>query len=150
VDVSGPSNLITFLKTLPPYLKPIEPLLWDRIGHPEKDAEFLKSRSPLFSVDRIKKPLLIAQGANDPTVKRSESLQMVEALKAAGKTVEYVEYPDEGHGFMRPENRLDFYARAEKFLARHLGGRCQGPLTPDSPCLQPKPQAPPPSSQLPK
>jgi dipeptidyl aminopeptidase/acylaminoacyl peptidase len=150
VDVSGPSNLITFLKALPPYLEPIEPLLWDRIGHPEKDAEFLKSRSALFSVDRIRKPLLIAQGANDPTVKRSESLQMVEALKAAGKTVEYVEYPDEGHGFTRPENRLDFYARAEKFLARHLGGRCQGPLTPDSPCLQPKPEAPPATPQLPK
>ena len=74
-------------------------------------------------MDRIVRPLLIAQGRNDPRVNRAESLQMVEALRRAGKTVEYVEYPDEGHGFARPENRLDFYARAEKFLARHLGGR---------------------------
>lgn len=123
VDMSGPSNLITFLKELPPYLKPFEPLLWDRIGDPDKDAAFLMSRSPLFSVDRIKAPLLICQGANDPTVKRSESVQIVEALKKAGKTVEYIEYANEGHGFARPENRLDFFGKAEKFLAKHLGGR---------------------------
>ena len=123
VDICGPANLITYIKTLPPYLKPIEPLVFDRVGHPERDAEFLESRSPLFMADRITKPLLIAQGANDPHVKKSESLRMVEALKKAGKVVEYVEYPDEGHGFARPENRLDFYAKAEKFLARHLGGR---------------------------
>jgi len=76
-------------------------------------------------VDRIKNPLLIAQGLNDPRVKVAESRQMVEALKKAGREVEYYEYPDEGHGFVRPENRLDFYAKAEKFLARHLGGRCE-------------------------
>jgi len=110
---------------LPPYEKPFEPLFWDRVGHPDKDAEFLKSRSPLFAVDRITRPLLIGQGANDPWVKKSESLQIVEALRKAGKQVEYVEYPDEGHDFTRPENRLDFYARAEKFLAQHLGGRYQ-------------------------
>jgi dipeptidyl aminopeptidase/acylaminoacyl peptidase len=125
VDICGPSNLVTFINTLPPYIKPFEPLIWDRIGHPERDAEFLKSRSPLFAVDRITKPLLIGQGANDPRVKKSESLQIVEALRTAGKQVEYVEYPDEGHGFERPENRLDFYAKAEKFLAQHLGGRYQ-------------------------
>lgn len=123
VDIVGPSNLITFQKTIPPYWKPIEPIFWDRIGHPEKDAEFLKSRSPLFHVDRIIKPLLIAQGKNDPRVKVSESLQIVDALKKAGKEVQYEEYADEGHGFARPENRLDFYAKAEKFLAKHLGGR---------------------------
>jgi dipeptidyl aminopeptidase/acylaminoacyl peptidase len=123
VDICGPANLITYIKTLPPYLKPIEPLVFDRVGHPERDADFLKSRSPLFMADRITKPLLIAQGANDPHVQKSESLRMVEALRKAGKVVEYVEYPDEGHGFARPENRLDFYAKAEKFLARHLGGR---------------------------
>jgi dipeptidyl aminopeptidase/acylaminoacyl peptidase len=123
VAIVGPSNLITFMQTTPPYWKPIESVLWDRVGHPEKDAEFLKSRSPLFHVDRITKPLLIAQGANDPRVKRSESLQIVEAMKKAGKEVEYVEYSDEGHGFARPENRLDFYARAERFLAAHIGGR---------------------------
>ncbi|MHC4235672.1 MAG: S9 family peptidase, partial [Planctomycetota bacterium] len=76
VDIVGPSNLITFLNTIPPYWKPWEPIWWTRIGHPEKDADFLKSRSPLFKVDQITKPLLIAQGANDPRVKKSESLQM--------------------------------------------------------------------------
>lgn len=123
VSIVGPSNLITFMNTIPPYWKPAEPILFERVGHPEKDAEFLKSRSPLFKVDQIKNPLLIAQGANDPRVKREESLQIVEAMKKAGKEVEYVEYPDEGHGFARPENRLDFYGRAERFLAKHLGGR---------------------------
>ena len=123
VDIVGPSNLITFINTLPPYWKPWESVWWTRIGHPEKDAEFLRSRSPLFKIDRIKNPLLIAQGANDPRVKVEESRQMVEAMKKAGKTVEYVEYPDEGHGFARPENRLDFVAKAERFLATHLGGR---------------------------
>ncbi len=125
VDIVGPSNLITFQETIPPYWKPLEPILWQRVGHPVEDAEFLKSRSPLFHVDRIVRPLLIAQGANDPRVKKSESLQMVEALKKAGKTVEYVEYADEGHGFARPENRLNFFGKAERFLAEHLGGRCQ-------------------------
>ena len=123
VDIVGPSNLITWMETIPPYWKPLEPILWDRVGHPVKDAEFLKSRSPLNRVDRITKPLLIAQGKNDPRVKVSESLQIVDAMKKAGKTVEYVEYPDEGHGFAKPKNRLDFYARAERFLADHIGGR---------------------------
>jgi dipeptidyl aminopeptidase/acylaminoacyl peptidase len=125
VDIVGPSNLITFQETIPPYWKPLESVLWDRVGHPQKDAEFLKSRSPLFHVEKITKPLLIAQGKNDPRVKVSESLQIVEALKKAGKQVEYVEYPDEGHGFAKPDNRLDFYRRADDFLAEHLGGRCQ-------------------------
>jgi len=133
VDIVGPSNLITFQETIPPYWKPLEPILWARVGHPVNDADFLKSRSPLFKVDQIKKPLLIAQGANDPRVKKSESLQMVEALNMAGKTVEYVEYPDEGHGFARPENRLDFYGKAERFLADHLGGRRQDDSPPQKP-----------------
>lgn len=123
VDICGPSNLITYISAMPDYYKPFEPLLWDRVGHPEKDAEFLKSRSPLFKVGQITKPLLIAHGANDPYIKKSESLQIVEALKEAGKTIQYIEYPDEGHHFSRPENRLDFYAKAEKFLAEHMGGR---------------------------
>lgn len=130
VDIVGPSNLITFQQTIPEYWKPIEPIFWSRVGHPEKDADFLKSRSPLFHINRITKPLLIAQGANDPRVKVSESLQMVEALKKAGKIVEYVEYPDEGHGFARPENRLDFYGRAERFLHEHVGGRLQDATPP--------------------
>ena len=123
VDRFGPSNLITFLENTPPYWRPYEGYLRTRLGDPMKDAEFLKSRSPFFSADRIEKPLLILQGANDPRVKKSESLQMVEALRKAGREVEYVEYADEGHGFARPANRLDFRARAEKFLADHLGGR---------------------------
>ena len=123
VDIVGPSNLITFMTNIPPYWKTWESIWWTRVGHPVKDAEFLTSRSPLFKIDQIKNPLLIGQGANDPRVKASESRQMVKAMKKAGKIVEYVEYPDEGHGFARPENRLDFFAKAEKFLATHVGGR---------------------------
>lgn len=125
VDIVGPTNLITFMQTIPPYWKPVESVLFDRVGHPERDAAFLRGRSPLFHVDKIDRPLLIAQGANDPRIKTSESVQMVEALRAAGKEVEYYEYPDEGHGFARTENRLDFYAKTERFLATHLGGRAQ-------------------------
>lgn len=125
VDIVGPSSLITLMQTIPPYWKPMEVVFWDRVGHPEKDAEFLKSRSPLHFADKITKPLLIAQGANDPRVKKAESLQIVEAMKKAGKDVQYIEYPDEGHGFARPENRLDFYAKADKFLAKYLGGRAE-------------------------
>ncbi len=123
VDIVGPSNLITWMDTIPPYWKPFEPLLHRRVGHPERDRAFLESRSPLFHVDRITAPLLIAQGRNDPRVKREESLQIRDALRGAGKTVEFVEFDDEGHGFARPENRLRFYALAERFLAGHLGGR---------------------------
>ena len=96
-----------------------------RIGDVEKEEEFLKSRSPLFFVDQIKAPLLIGQGANDPRVTKKESDQVVSALRKQGKTVEYVVYADEGHGFTRPENRLHFSALAEAFLARHLGGRAE-------------------------
>ena len=121
VDLVGPSNLFTFLESIPPYWKPMLALLYHRVGHPEKDRELLRERSPLFSADRIEAPLLIGQGKNDPRVKREESLQIVEALRKRGKPVEYVEYPDEGHGFVRFENRLDFFRRAEAFLKRHLG-----------------------------
>ncbi len=82
----------------------------------------MKSRSPLFKVDQIKIPMLIAQGANDPRVPQPESEQIVEALKEKGIEHEYMLFPDEGHGFAKPENRLKFYAAAEKFLATHLGG----------------------------
>lgn len=123
VDIVGPSNLISFMETIPPYWGPFIPVLYQRVGNPKTEAEFLKSRSPLFHVDRIVDPLLIAQGANDPRVNRAESLQMVEALRAAGRKVQYVEYADEGHGFARPENRLHFYRVAERFLGECLGGR---------------------------
>ncbi len=123
VDIFGPSNLIAWLNTMPPYWEPIKPMMFKRIGHPEEDAEMLKERSPLSHIDKIKAPLYIVQGANDPRVPVAESIQIRDALKEAGKTVEYMEFPDEGHGFARPENRLKFFAAAEKFLADHLGGR---------------------------
>ncbi|MEG4233956.1 S9 family peptidase [Microcoleus sp. Pol11C3] len=123
VDIVGPSNLITLLQTIPPYWEPIKASLYHRVGNLETEPEFLKLRSPLFFVDRIEKPLLIGQGANDPRVKLAESEQIVNAMKQADKPVEYVLYTDEGHGFARPENRLHFYAIAEEFLAKYLGGR---------------------------
>ncbi|MEG5139442.1 MULTISPECIES: S9 family peptidase [unclassified Microcoleus] len=123
VDIVGPSNLITLLQTIPPYWEPRKASLYHRVGNLEIEPEFLKLRSPLFFVDRIQKPLLIGQGANDPRVKVAESEQIVNAMKQAGKPVEYVLYTDEGHGFARPENRLHFYAIAEEFLAKYLGGR---------------------------
>ncbi|MBV8693943.1 MAG: prolyl oligopeptidase family serine peptidase, partial [Ktedonobacteraceae bacterium] len=91
--------------------------------NPDSEEEFLKSRSPLFKVDQIKIPMLIAQGANDPRVKQAESEQIVEAMKSKGIKYEYLLFPDEGHGFAKPENRLKFYAAAEKFLTTYLGGR---------------------------
>ena len=125
VDIVGPSNLFTLLESIPPYWKPMVAVFHTRMGHPEKDADLLRAVSPLFHAENIRAPLLIGQGANDPRVKRQESLQIVEALRQLGREVEYVEYPDEGHGFYRPENRLDFFRRAERFLARHLGGRAE-------------------------
>jgi len=123
VAIVGPSNLLTFINTIPPYWSTFLAMMHERVGHPEKDRAFLESRSPLFAVDRIKIPLLIAQGANDPRVKQAESEQIVAALRAKGIDHDYMLFPDEGHGFAKPENRLKFYAAAEKFLAKHLGGR---------------------------
>ena len=124
VDIVGPSNLLTLLQTIPPYWEPIVALFHKRMGRPDEE-EFLRSRSPLFSAHQITKPLLIAQGANDPRVKQAESDQIVEAMRAGGLPVEYLVFPDEGHGFARPENSRKFYAAAEAFLAEHLGGRAE-------------------------
>ncbi len=123
VDIVGPSNLQTLLETIPLYWKPMAAALYKRVGNPETDQEFLWSRSPLSRVRDIRIPLLIAQGANDPRVKQAESEQIVAALADAGIEYEYMLFPDEGHGFAKPENRLKFYAAAERFLARYLGGR---------------------------
>ncbi|MBE3560624.1 MAG: S9 family peptidase [Ktedonobacteraceae bacterium] len=123
VDIVGPSNLITLIKTIPPYWSTFLATFHKRVGNPDTEEEFLKSRSPLFKVDQIKIPMLIAQGANDPRVKQAESEQIVEAMKSKGINYEYMLFPDEGHGFAKPENRLKFYAAAEKFLAQYLGGR---------------------------
>ena len=123
VDIVGPSNLKTLLETIPPYWAPMRAQLYKRVGNPETDADFLWSRSPLSRASDIRIPLLIAQGANDPRVKQAESEQIVAALEAAGIDHEYMLFPDEGHGFAKPENRLKFYAAAERFLAKHLDGR---------------------------
>ena len=125
VDIVGPSSIVTLLKTIPPYWAPLKSLWTKRVGDLDKEEEFLKERSPLYKVNYITRPLLIGQGANDPRVKEAESNQIVEAMRKNGKPVEYVLYPDEGHGFQRPENRLHFFAITEQFLAKHLGGRAE-------------------------
>jgi len=123
VDIVGPSNLKTLLETIPPYWAPMIAQLYRRVGNPSTDEEFLWSRSPLSRARDIRIPLFIAQGANDPRVKQAESEQIVAALVEAGIDHEYMLFPDEGHGFAKPENRLTFYTAAERFLARYLGGR---------------------------
>jgi len=130
VDIVGPSNIRTLLATIPPYWKPMLARFSVRVGdvNDPKDAELVKNASPLFKADKIKRPLLIGQGANDPRVKQAESEQIVDAIVKNGGNVTYVVYPDEGHGFARPENRIDFNARAEAFLAANLGGRTE-PVT---------------------
>ena len=123
VDIVGPSNLKTAVSTFPLYWK--RPV-WDvRMGNVDdpKDAELIRNASPLFRADKIVRPLLIGQGANDPRVNKAESEQIVSAIEKHGGKVTYVLYTDEGHGFARPENRIDFNARAEAFLAKYLGGR---------------------------
>jgi dipeptidyl aminopeptidase/acylaminoacyl peptidase len=123
VDIVGPSNIVTLMESIPPYWKPLMAMFQHRVGNLETEREFLEKRSPLFYVDKITKPLLIGQGANDPRVKQAESEQIVAAMRQAGKPVEYALYTDEGHGFARPENRLHFYAVAEEFFAKYLGGQ---------------------------
>lgn len=125
VDIVGPSSIRTLIASIPPYWEPLKKLFYVRVGDPDTEPEFLDSRSPLYKADQIQCPLLIAQGANDPRVKQAESEQIVKALRDRGKEVEYLLFEDEGHGFARPENRLNFYAHAEKFLAKHLGGRSE-------------------------
>jgi dipeptidyl aminopeptidase/acylaminoacyl peptidase len=125
VDIVGPSNILTLIQTIPPYWEPMKATFARRLGVVDKDEEFMKSRSPLFFVDKIVRPLLIGQGANDPRVKQSESDQIVEAMRKNGKPVEYLVYGDEGHGFARPANRMHFYSRVEQFLSKYLGGRAE-------------------------
>lgn len=124
IDIVGPSNLVSLIRSIPPYWKPMKSLFDKRVGTLESE-EFLKARSPLFKADQIRRPLLIAQGANDPRVKKTESDQIVDAMRKNQKPVDYLVFPDEGHGFARPDNRLKFYAAAEAFLARYLGGRVE-------------------------
>ena len=125
VDIVGPSNLITFINSVPEYWKPFLSMLHKRIGNPETEEEFLKSRSPFYHVDNIKIPLLIAQGAHDPRVKKEESDQIVSVLEKKKIYHKYLLFEDEGHGFVKPENRLKFYSEVEIFLAKFLGGRSE-------------------------
>jgi dipeptidyl aminopeptidase/acylaminoacyl peptidase len=125
VDIVGPSSLHTLIASVPPYWAPLLKLFAVRMGDPVADSMMLVERSPLTHADKFVMPLLVGQGANDPRVKQAEAEQIVAALREKGKDVEYVVYPDEGHGFARPENRMDFYGRAEKFLAKYLGGRVE-------------------------
>ncbi|MHB2154344.1 S9 family peptidase [Calditrichota bacterium GD2] len=123
IDYVGVSNLFTFLNTIPPYWKPYLDMFHEMVGHPQRDSVLLAEASPVFHADKIKAPLFIAQGANDPRVNKAESDQMVEALRKRGVEVEYMVKDNEGHGFRNEENRFDFYRAMEKFLAEHLGGR---------------------------
>ena len=120
IDYVGVANLFTFLNTIPPYWKPFLDMLHEMVGHPEEDKELLAATSPALHADKIKTPLLIAQGANDPRVNKAESDQMVDALKERGVSVEYLVKDNEGHGFANEENRFELYDAMEKFLARHL------------------------------
>jgi acetyl esterase/lipase len=127
VDIVGPSNLETLMATIPPYWAAFFENLARRVGDPrtEEGRKLLKERSPLNSAGTIAKPLLIGQGANDPRVKQAEADQIIAAMRAKGLPVTYVLYPEEGHGFAEPANRISFYAIAEAFLAEHLGGRAE-------------------------
>jgi dipeptidyl aminopeptidase/acylaminoacyl peptidase len=127
VDVVGPSTLSTLLNSIPPYWKPQIEIFATRVGdnRTEEGRKFLESRSPLTYVDKISKPLLIGQGANDPRVKQTESDQIVKAMQAKNIPVTYTLFPDEGHGFARQENNIAFIALSEAFLAKHLGGRAE-------------------------
>jgi dipeptidyl aminopeptidase/acylaminoacyl peptidase len=127
VDIVGPSNLATLLSTIPPYWQSARSQFNRSIGDPStpEGQALLKERSPLFKADQIKRPLLIGQGANDPRVNQAESDQIVKAMKAKNIPVTYVLFPDEGHGFARPENNIAFYATSEQFLSKCLGGRAE-------------------------
>ena len=127
VDIVGPSSLITLFENMPPYWRPMEAVLKVRVGDwtSGEGKKGLESRSPLFKADKIVRPLLIGQGANDPRVTQVESDQIVKAMQARKIPVSYILYSDEGHGFAREPNRLSFFAATEAFLSAHLGGKYQ-------------------------
>jgi len=120
IDYVGVSNLFTFLKTIPPYWKPFLEQIHEMVGNPERDSVAMAAASPVFHVDRIRAPLLVAQGAKDPRVNINESNQIVEALRKRGIDVQYIVKENEGHGFQNEENRFEFYEAMEAFLARHV------------------------------
>jgi len=122
ISYVGVSNLFTWIASIPPYWTPYLEMLHEMVGHPERDAERLRRTSPFFNADRIRVPLFVAQGANDPRVPQQESDQIVEALRERGVPVEYLVKENEGHGFLNEENRFDLYRAVERFLGEHLGG----------------------------
>ena len=121
VDYVGPSNIFTLLETLPPYWELGRQMMYEMIGNPETEKDILRAASPIFHVDSIRVPLFVAQGANDPRVKKAESDQIVEALESRGVEVPYMLKENEGHGFSNEENRFDFFREMEKFLNKHIG-----------------------------
>jgi dipeptidyl aminopeptidase/acylaminoacyl peptidase len=125
VDIIGPSNIRTLFESIPPYWSTFKKILVLRVGDVEKDEALNRKISPLFYAKNVKVPLIIAQGANDPRVNIREADQMVAAMRENKIPVTYVVYPDEGHGFARPNNRIDFYGRIDEFLAQQLGGRAE-------------------------
>ena len=127
VDLVGPSNLATLIASVPEYWKPQIALFHTKVGNPETEPELLWERSPLSRVDDISIPVLVAQGKNDPRVKEAEAQQIVDAMAAKGLAYEYLLFPDEGHGLVKPENRERFYSAAERCLAAHIGGRAEAP-----------------------
>ncbi len=133
VDIVGPSNLNTLLKTIPPYWSTLLSTFHKRMGDSEA---VLNAQSPLFKADQIKSPLLIGQGANDPRVNKAESDQIVAAMRKNDKDVVYYVFPDEGHGFARPVNNMAFNAAAENFLAKYLGGRAEPPSPEEAKLLE--------------
>lgn len=120
VDFVGVSNLFTWIEAFPPYWRPFLEMVYEMVGHPERDKERFEATSPIFHIDKIQCPLFVAQGANDPRVRQEESEQIVAALRAKNIPVEYLLKADEGHGFRNEENRFDFYRAMEAFFARHL------------------------------
>lgn len=133
VDIVGPSNLFTLIDSIPPYWEAAKAMLYGMVGDPNTEAgkARMKEASPLFSVDKIKKPLLIVQGANDPRVKQAEADQIAIALRDKGAKVNYLLAKDEGHGFAKPLNKMAMYAETEKFLAETIGGRYQKDMPAD-------------------
>lgn len=120
VDYVGISNIFTLLETIPPYWETQRNMFYKRVGHPEEDKELLEAVSPVFHADKIKTPLFVAQGANDPRVNKQESDQIVEALRARGVEVEYMVKDNEGHGFTNEEKRIEFYNAMVEFFDEHL------------------------------
>jgi dipeptidyl aminopeptidase/acylaminoacyl peptidase len=122
ISYVGVSNLFTWIAAIPPYWKPYLEMVYEMVGHPERDEQRFRENSPIFNVERIRAPLFVAQGANDPRVRKEESDQIVEALRSRGVDVEYTVKEDEGHGFQNEENQFEFYRAMEAFLARHMRG----------------------------